>query len=317
MIFFYHGPDSFRAKQKIDAIINKFQEKIDASGHNVDRLDGSTMNLDDFFNSVRTIGFLAPKKLIIIKNIFENKNLTNWQDDIIKFLKTLNDSADENYIVFWETSKPDSRKKLYKTLNKFKYVEEFNDLNPSQLNNWVIKNIKTKNKDIDKDALVLLIASVGNNLWQLDQEINKLTNYTKQDIIDKKLVSDLVKAKIDDNIFTLVDALGNKNIALAQKMIDEQLSNGVSPQYILSMVIRQFRLIIKAKALSQKVKYSGALAQTLKIPNLVAEKALSQSKLYEMDKLKKIYQQLLMLDQKFKTTANQEKILFAKMINEL
>lgn len=316
MIFFYYGGGSFRAKQKIQAIIKKFEEKVDQSGHNTEHLDGENMTLDDFFNTTRAMGFLANKKLIIIKNIFDNKKLIEMQDALIKYLQSLEDSPDENYLIFWQTSKPDSRKKLFKALNKFKYVEHFEELNPSQLNSWIKKHVASKEMTIEPEALSLLVSSVGNNLWQLDQEINKLCNYSKK-AIKADDVRDIVKAKIDDNIFNLVDALGNRDKVKSLELIDSQLRAGVSTQYILSMIIRQFRLIIKASSLSSQIKYDGALAQALKIPPLAAKKAIAQSKLYNMDQLKKIYSQLLILDKKFKTTANQEQILFAKMINEL
>lgn len=316
MIFFYYGDGSFRAKQKIQAITEKFQEKVDPSGHSIEKLDGENMSIDDFFNATRAMGFLSSKKLIIIKNIFDNKKLLDWQDDIIKYLKTLKDSPDENYIIFWQTSKPDSRKKIFKALSKFKYVEEFPELKPAQLNTWIKQRVSTHNKTISAQALSLLISSVGNNLWQLEQEINKLVNFVEKDI-DEQAVKDLVKAKIDDNIFNLVDAIGNKNKALALKLIDTQIKSGINAQYILSMIVRQYRLIIKAKSLGQQIKYTGALAQALKISPYAAEKASSQSRLYEIEQLKKIYAQLLKLDKKFKTTAGKEQILFAKMINEL
>ena len=70
MLFFYYGQDSFRANQKVRAIKNKFKEKVDPSGHNVQHLDGELISPDDFFQAVSVMGFLADKKLIIIKNIF-------------------------------------------------------------------------------------------------------------------------------------------------------------------------------------------------------------------------------------------------------
>ena len=74
MIFFYYGEDSFRAHQKIKAIKKKFKDKIDPSEQNVQLLDGETLKADDFFRTVSVVGFLADKKLVVIKNIFDNKN---------------------------------------------------------------------------------------------------------------------------------------------------------------------------------------------------------------------------------------------------
>lgn len=316
MIFFFYGEDSFRAYQKIQAITQKFQEKIDPGGHNIERLDGEVLAPDDFFKAVSTIGFLADKKLIIVKNLLANPKLKNWQDELIKFLNKQTDSLQENYIVFWESSKPDARLKLYKTLTKFKFVEEFTRLSNHQLDAWIKKQTAKHHKTISPDAIDLLLAYVGNDLWQINQEIEKLAHLASQEITATE-VREIVKAKTDDNIFNLVEALGKKDKARALKLIEDQLDAGAAPQYVLTMIVRQYRLIIKAKALSNQVAYPGALAAALKIPNFVAQNILSQSKLYTLDQLKKIYQELLVLDEKFKTTADQEKILFAQMINGL
>ncbi len=57
--------------------------------------------------------------------------------------------------------------------------------------------------------------------------------------------------------------------------------------------------------------------QVLKVPKFIAQKTYTQSQMYSLEELKKIYKYLLYLDEKFKSSTGQEKILFAKMINDL
>lgn len=316
MLFFYYGEDNFRANQKIQAITNKFREKVDPSGQNIVYLEGDHISADDFFQAVSVMGFLADKKLIVIKNIFSNKKLSSWQDSLIDYLKKQKDTVDENYLIFFESGKPDSRLKLYKTLSKIKFVEEFQTLSPLELKKWVKNQFTTAQREISDANLELLISFVGPNLWQMHQEINKLISYCQKEISAEN-IKNIVQGKIDENIFSLIDALGNRNKALALKLIEEKLDYGINHQYILTMIIRQFRLLIKAKELSGQVKYSGALMQALKIPKFIADKTLAQTKLYTREQLVRIYKELLELDEKFKSSQNQEKILFTKMINEL
>lgn len=316
MLFFYYGPDSWRSKQKVNAIRHKFQEKIDPSGHNIEILDGETLKADDFFQAVSVMGFLADKKLIIVNNLLSNKNIKDWQDQLIKFLNSQKDSPEENYIIFWENDKPDSRTKLYKKLNSLKFSENFELLSPLELKAWLKKQFSLHNKNISSDALDLLISYVGNNLWQMKQEINKLLNYSQKDI-DTDSIKEIVSSKIDDNIFNLVDALGHKDKALALKLMEEKLDNEESVQYILAMITRQYRLLIKVKSMGDKASSSMAVMQAIKVPKIVADKILTQSKMYSTAELKKIYSYLLYLDEKFKSTSGQEKILFSKMISDL
>ena len=316
MLFFYYGEDSFRAREKALAIAAKFKEKIDPSGQNISHLDGENMSSEDFWQAVSASGFLSSKKLVIIKNIFDNKKLKDWQDDLLNFLKKQKNDLEENYLIFLQSGKPDKRGKLYKTLEKIEYAQEFKLLSPLELKKWIKNRLEKQNKKISEDALSLLIVFVGSDLWQMSQELDKLANYTDKEIKSED-IKNLVQAKIDDNIFSLIDALGNKDKALALKLLEEKLDFGASPQYILSMIVRQFRLLLKTKELSGQIKYAGALMQVLKIPQFAASKALSQSQLYQKEDLKKIYKNLLELDEKFKSSQGQEKILFAKMINDL
>ena len=161
MIFFYYGENSWLARQKIRAIKKKFQAEIDKSGHNILNIDGENISANDFFEAVSTAGFLASKKLIVVKNIFDNKKLKLWQDALLNFLSQQKDTAEENYIIFWQIEKPDVRTKLYKALKKFRFVEEFKNYSNNELVAWLKKQAQLKNKKIDTETANLLVSYVA------------------------------------------------------------------------------------------------------------------------------------------------------------
>ena len=317
MIFFFYGEDSFRAKNKIDAIKDKFKASVDKSGISLINLDGEILTLDDFLKNTESQGFFTSKKLIIIKNIFDNKNLKILEKPLIEYLAKQKDSVEENYLIFWQVSKPNPKNTLYKALTKFKYVEEFPKLSSDKINTWLKKEIASRNKTISQEAALTLLSFVGENLWQLEQEINKLVHFSHNSEISLNDVKSIVQAKSDDNIFNLVDALGKKNKALALKLLESQLDSGANSLYLLTMIARQFRILIKVKLFSAKIDNSFAVAQALKIHPFVAKKTLEQSKLYSLEDLKKIYQLLLELDFKLKREASYEKVFFLQMIEQI
>jgi DNA polymerase-3 subunit delta len=317
MIFFFYGEDSFRAKNKIDAIKDKFKASVDKSGISLINLDGEILTLDDFLKNTESQGFFTSKKLIIIKNIFDNKNLKILEKPLIEYLAKQKDSVEENYLIFWQVSKPNPKNLLYKALTKFKYVEEFPKLSSDKINTWLKKEIASRNKTISQEAALTLLSFVGENLWQLEQEINKLVHFSHNPEISLNDVKSIVQAKSDDNIFNLVDALGKKNKALALKLLESQLDSGANSLYLLTMIARQFRILIKVKLFSAKIDNSFAVAQALKIHPFVAKKTLEQSKLYSLEDLKKIYQLLLELDFKLKREASYEKVFFLQMIEQI
>jgi DNA polymerase-3 subunit delta len=316
MIFFYYGENSWLARQKIKAIKKKFQSDVDPSGHNILNIDGEDVSASKFFESVSASGFLASKKLLIVKNIFNNKKLGTWQDALLDFLSKQKDTAEENYIIFWQTDKPDVRTKLYKALKKFHFVEEFKNFSSAELIAWLKKQAQIKNRSLDDITANILVAYVGNDLWSLQQELEKLIHFTTNSITPDD-VKNLVVSKVDDNIFNLVEAIGQQNKALALKLMDEKFNSGTNAQYLLSMIVRQYRLLIKVKALSKQASYSGAIAQALKLPPWLADKAFKQSQLYTAEQLKKIYSELLELDQQLKSSALSEPLLFTRLIAHL
>lgn len=313
MIFFFYGEDSFRAKNKIDAIKDKFKASIDSSGQNIISLDGELLSLAKFFDAVKANGFLATKKLVLIKNIFNNKKLADWQDDLIAYLQTQKDSVEENYLIFWQTDKPDARTALYKALKKFKYSEEFAKLSPAKLEAWLKNKINKANKNISQANLNLLLTYVGDDLWLLNNELDKLISFAEAEEISAEDIKLLVSAKSNDNIFHLVEALGKKDKKQASLLLNQQLKTGANALYLLSMIIRQYRLLLKIKLLSHDLNNSFALAQALKIHQFVAEKTLAQSKLYSVEQLKNIYKSLLNLEEKLKSTTGEPEALFLSL----
>lgn len=313
MIFFFYGEDSFRAKNKIDALKEKFHQSVDTSGHNIMTLDGETLSLPKFFEAVKASGFLATKKLVVIKNIFNNKKLKDWQGDLIAYLDTQKDTVEENYLIFWQTDKPDVKSALYKTLKKFKYSEEFAKLSPAKLEAWLKNKITKANKNISPANLNLLLTYVGDDLWLLNNELEKLISFAATAEITTEDIKLLVAAKSNDNIFQLVEALGKKDKKQASSLLNQQLKTGANALYLLSMIVRQYRLLLKIKLLSKDLNNSFALAQALKIHQFVAEKSLKQSQLYSIGQLKNIYKALLNLEEKLKSTTGEPEALFLSL----
>jgi len=126
MIFFFYGDDTYRAWQKVKQIKDKFRTEVDKSGFNTLILDGSELTLEQFNEAVSQAGFLADKRLIVIKNIFNHKSLNKIKDDLINYLNKQTDSSNENYLLFWQEGKPDKRSSLFKKLSTYKYVMNLN-----------------------------------------------------------------------------------------------------------------------------------------------------------------------------------------------
>ncbi|MDZ7798778.1 MAG: DNA polymerase III subunit delta [Patescibacteria group bacterium] len=320
MIIFLYGADTFRSRQKLKFYREGFKKKYDPQGFNIEVLAGEKLKLEDLRNKLGNKGLLSKKKLVVIEDLMGKNKKEKIQKEVVKYLKENKLSQDE-VLIFWEGDienqgrgkKKRGRKKvspLQKYLAKEAKVEDFGLLKGYRLKNWTEKEIRKRGGRIEPVALDLLLALVGQDLWQMNNEIEKLINYKKGKVINKDDVSLFVKTKYDTDIFKLTDALAEKKKKLALKLIRDQIMSGENELYLLAMLSRLFRILVQVKEVSQEESNYYTIANRLNLHPFVAKKSLVQTRNFKFKELKNIYQQLLDIDLKIKTSQAEPRVLF-------
>lgn len=318
MIIFLYGEDTYRLREKLNQLKNKFIKEIDPTGGNIFVFDEDNVDSDKLKSSFFTISFLVKKKMVILERIGNFKKKIS--EEINNWFKKLDE--DKNLIlIIWDESiesKPSKNKSdLISQLKKTKYSYEFPLLSDQKLKAWAEEEIEKKGGRINNEALDLLISHVGSDLWQMSQEISKLVSFKNKETINKDDVKLLTKARLDENIFHLVDAVGNKDKKMALRLINEQIESGISPIYLVTMLIRQFKILLQVKDVLENEKNSYNIASEFSLHPFVIKKAVSQSQKYTLEELKKIYSQILDIDLKSKTTQLDPQVLLNLFVAKL
>lgn len=300
MIFLLHGADSFRRRQKLNELKERFMAAVDTLGQSLIVIDGKQTNPRELQEKISGGSLFTKKRMVIIEDIFANKNEAVFTQLLNLCIK--NAGAEDNALIFSEEEISPAKikaeaKKLYAWLLKQPYVQEFKPLNNAQTSNFAKKEIASQGGTISPSALALLIARTGNDLWRLDNEIKKLIAAGQGKIIDNTSVQDLVKGEIEDNIFALTDALGAKNRILALQLLEEQFAAGLSAEYILAMFQRQIKIMLEIKIIQSENHLSETqLAGKLKLHPFVIKKGLVQSAHFSLAELQHYLSNLLNLD---------------------
>ncbi len=328
MLIFFYGPDTYRSKQELSRIINEFK-KVHKSGLNFLIIDFKESDFFDFKKNLETSTLFQDKKIIILKNLFLDEKIIKEFFDYLKNPKIIADK--EKVVIVYEKDIPYTdkdftgpKKELFgKLLSEVKSLE-FRELNLSDLKNWVKKEFLGKNVQVGPRALEKLIFFVGNDLWRMSNEINKLALFKSQNRDNQKTIEEsdieiLVRPKIETDVFKTVDAIAQKNKKLALKLIREHWQRGENEIYILSMILWQIRNLIRVKSSKHNKGYltfglADRLAKKLHLHPYVVEKTLAQSKKFTILELKKIYQNLLRADRKIKTGKIDPKIALETFI---
>jgi len=321
MIILLHGPDSYRSRQRLQFYKEGYKKKYDPQGLNVVHLDGEKLTIEDFRKSVGQAGFLAKKRFIVVENLISMNKTKKVQEEVVEYLN--NDWTDDNVLIFLEEiaektgkkrkTKQSTAKPLLSRLGQEK-SEEFNLLIGEQLNKWVRNEIKVRGGQIVEPAVLELASLVGPDLWNMSTEIEKLVNYKDGKTITVDDVKGMVRARFDENIFHLTDALAAKNIKLSLKLLHDQISSGSHELYILKMLTRQFRILLQVREIIDKESNYYTIASRLQLHPFIAQKAIRDARKFTLDELKNIYRQLLDIDIKIKTTQDNPRLLFDLLI---
>jgi len=318
MLILIYGADSFRSRQKLNALINQFKKQRDPQGNNVVRLDGEKTNLDEISSKISSGSLLAEKRLLIVEDLF-SRHEENIFKSLPDFLRKLEEDKNDNSLIFYEPRElepkkygakrlPATRHKLFDYLKKQKFSEQFNALNLSQLQAWIKQYVNQKNITIAPAAAGALINSSGADLWRIHNELDKLINFVQKNSRAEITAADSQQLAgtglVEENIFALTDALGNKNKALFFSLLENELEAGTSLQQILAMVSRQFKIILQVKEQVMAGRAQNQIASALKLHPFVVQKTVPQTRNFSLDYLKNILQQLVELDYKIKTGQN-------------
>ncbi|PIT93692.1 DNA polymerase III subunit delta [Candidatus Falkowbacteria bacterium CG10_big_fil_rev_8_21_14_0_10_43_11] len=318
MIIFLCGSDSYRSRQKLNALIEQFKKQRDPRGNNVVKIDGDKTSIDEINGKIASGSLLAEKRLLIVEELFSHRE-ENIFKALLDYLQKLEKRGNENSLIFYEPKELESkkygakkltaaRKKLFDYLKTQKFSEQFNPLNNSQLSTWIKQYTDKKNIILAPTTVASLINTAGNDLWVLHNELDKLVNFTvgnkRLEITTDDIRQLASSGAAEENIFALTDALGNKNKALFFLLLENQLEAGVSLQQILALVSRQFKIILQVKEQVMAGQAQGQIASALKLHPFVVQKTVPQTRNFSLDYLKNILQNLTKLDYKIKTGQN-------------
>jgi len=322
MIIFLYGEDTFRSRRWLQELKKKFIKDVDQNAYSLDTLDGTSISLKDLSEKINTGSLFVKKRLVVIEGLLRNKRGQLFAE-LLKYLKKIANQAD-SLLIFWEAelSAPPKggdgeMKKLLSFLKQQSYAQEFKVLTNSQLLSFIKKEAAAHQKTIDVAAASALISLTNGDLWLIAGEIKKLSFRTSQPAITIQAVEEMTAAFYNEDIFSLTDALSLKNKARAVKLLEEQLAAGVSDEYLIAMLIRQFKILLRLKAASESHSKSANLATQLKLHPFVVKKGLAQAQNFTSSNLKNILNFLVNLDLLNKTGRADVKTELIMLISRL
>ncbi len=252
-IYFFYGEEDYNIEQEI----GKLKKGLDKNFIEMAFKTYNNPKFPDLISILRSQPMMFGKMLIVI-NCLDYFSKTFEDKEMKEIEKAIEDNSENLDIAFVAQiprdsgKKLDSRKKFFKLLAKqnSKECATIPTYKTAELESWIIKQGKSKDIKLDKNALTAIISQIGNNLRQIDKELDKLKLFAyPKDLITADMVREICIS--NEDLFAFSDYLmeGKKDIALLEyrKLLDTRY-----PLEILSTLQTMLRrwIILKARSTS-------------------------------------------------------------------
>ena len=192
MVTLLTGDNTFEIERTVGALITRFEGVAE-------RIDGSTVELKQLPDLLMGATLFADKRLVIIKNLSENKDVWATFGDWLPRI------SDDIEVVLVEP-KPDKRTITYKELKKQAQIIElmqWSEHDVSKAEKWVSKEAQQLLVSLNTKCIQLLVRRVGNDQWRLFHALEKLA---LADTVTVEVIEALIDANPAENVFNLFDA---------------------------------------------------------------------------------------------------------------
>ena len=355
------GEDDFAVKQRAKELYQKWSAELGGEDHEI--IEATVSNGGDALRAIgklrealQTLPFFGGGKVVWVRDCnFLGDDRTAASGDVTRALGEL---AQELKEFNWQSvrlivsaGKVDKRKTFYKTLEKVGRVECFDGWSvddkdwASQAEMMADQLIQAREKRISDDALAELVARIGPQPRQIANEVEKLCLYVgdRAEITKADVNAICTKNKMA-RAFALGDALGNRNLPVLLRCLDEELwemqfDKAKSEVGMLYGLIGKVRALLMLKEMLREgwIKasgdYNGFKSQLERVPAsklpsdkkynplalnpYVLFKALSQVKNYSETELVRAMDLLLAANQRLVSSALDERIVLQQTLVQI
>ena len=206
MIRLLVGENSFENERALQAAVSSFEGTAE-------RFDGAELDLKQLPDLLMGVSLFADKRLVIIKNLSENKTVWAQFGDWIPRV------SPDIHLILVET-KPDKRTKTYKDLLKVADVHEsklWTDRDAAAAEAWAATEAKRLGFELDKKCARFLVARVGVDQWLLSQALHKLA---VAEIVSVETIEDIIEPNPTENVFMLFESALRGDAPKVKRMLE-------------------------------------------------------------------------------------------------
>ncbi|OGN98817.1 MAG: DNA polymerase III subunit delta [Chloroflexi bacterium RBG_13_51_18] len=314
MLHILIGENDFSLRQALDEIKKSIGDPA-ALMSNTAVLEGGKVTPEQLRSACQTVPFLADKRLVVIEGLLErfepkgrvkkkkSSRRTGQSEDFQPLVESIRNLPPFTELVIIggdiKAANP-----LLLELASIGKVRRFPMLKREDLVRWIEQRVSLEKKGagISRKAIDLMVRLVGNDLWTMANEIDKLVLFIGERSIEEEDVNAVVSYAQEANVFNMVDAIIESRVSVAQELLQQLFQRGMTPAQILVLLSRQVRIIFQVREMRDRGISRGIIQTRLGLTSdFVLRKAWEQADKYTLPRLNEVYHKLVEADVSVKT----------------
>lgn len=294
-LYFMTGDDPFSLREEIQRWKQGFLEKFGDT--DLEELDGETTPIEQIAGAVQALPFLSEKRLVILKN-FLGSQKADLANELLPLLEKIPEST---VLVLAEFGSPDGRTSAFKAISNGATKRLFLKPKGAQLTTWIQHRTEAHGGFMNSECASYLASVLGDNLYALDQEVQKLCLFAEGKPVSIEMIDEVTTRSVQKSIFAFTDQLARKDFAGALATLRHLQNQGEEAGFIFSMVVRQFRLMLEMRALTEQGLPPTMIARKMEVHPFVVQNTLRFAKNFSAVELRRGLEKFLEIDRRLKT----------------
>lgn len=296
-IYFLMGDEPFFIDQVSDYIGDHLLNDMEKE-FNQTVLYGRDTSIEQVIGAAKRYPMMAERQVVIVK---EAQHLSRTIEQLASYVE--NPQATTVLVICYKYKVVDGRKKLGKLLKKSPdaVLLTSKQLYDDKVPDWIMNAASAAGYTISPKAANMLYEYLGKDLSRIQNELKKLQSFLDKGAqITPELIEKYIGISKDYNNFELRDALANRDVVKATRIINYFAQNPKDNPYVLtiSSLSSFYTQLLQYHGLTDQSKES--VASALKISPFFVNKFRTAAKNYPMKEVSRILGHLRTMDVKGK-----------------
>ena len=292
-IYILVGDENYFADNIIKLLTSKVVNN-DSKDFDYFKFYGNEISEDQVIDAAKRFPLVGEYNFVVLKDA---KSISKNFDKLTSYVESPN--LKTILVLSFINQSLDKRKRIYSLSKKNGLAFESKKIYDNQIFNWINEVSLNKRIKLHPKSIQIIIDFVGNNLSQIENELDKLKiNSEKDDVIRPDEVESIIGFSKEYNFFELTKHIGKKNFSKTIEIIEYMSTN--SNKYPLTLLISSVFYFFNKLFLYHSVENKREASKIMGVNPYFIEEYKLASPNYSMKDISKIFNYLLEADKRSK-----------------